>query len=646
MKNTYRLLELKIFLYRIFLTYIFYFIARALFVLYNNDLIQIDGIGTFFNIAFYGLAFDTSAIIYLNLLFILGSILPLFINTKARFQKVLFFLYFTPNLIGYALNFVDFAYYRFNMSRSTIAVKEVLENEQNKRELFFHFLAAYWHVFVLFIIFSVLWIYLYKKVKLQDLPIIKKPPYLIASLVFILTIPVLCIGGIRGDFKHSTRPITLIDASRHVKNPIHADAVLNTPFAFIRTINKNAFKKVHFVNDTVVLKTIKPIKQYTKDSLNLDKPNVVILIVESYGREYIGAFNEHLNISNYKSYTPFLDSLATKSLIFPNSFANGRKSIHGMSSVLSGIPSFEVAFTSSSHANQKISSIVSELNSIGYDTSFFHGAPNGSMGFLGYSTILGFDHYYGKTEYNNNDDYDGIWGIWDEPFLQFMKKELDQKKTPFMATVFTVTSHDPFKVPEKYNNTFKDGDVPMHKCVSYTDFSLKRFFEEAKKEPWFNNTIFVLTADHPNQIYYEEYRKTMNRFAVPIMIYTPNGNYIGKDFSLAQQIDIYPTILDMIGHEKPFRSWGRSLLNTTDIPPYVMTHNGTAYHFIQGDYICVFDGEKATGFFSIEDKALTNNLINKKNKEMENVEIQCKAFIQDYMNRILDRSLAEENIFK
>ena len=162
------------------------------------------------------------------------------------------------------------------------------------------------------------------------------------------------------------------------------------------------------------------------------KPNVVVFIVESFGREYIGAFNKNAKIPNYKSHAPFLDSLSQHSLIFTNAYANGRQSIHGMSSVLAGIPSFKDAFTSSPYPKQKIESLVSTLQSEGYDTSFFHGAPNGSMGFLGFGNILGYNHYYGKTEYNNDEDFDGVWGIWDEPFFQFFSKTLTTKKQPFM----------------------------------------------------------------------------------------------------------------------------------------------------------------------------------------------------------------------
>ena len=312
----------------------------------------------------------------------------------------------------------------------------------------------------------------------------------------------LMIGGIRGDFKKSTRPINLVDANRHTTKIQHADFVLNTPFAIIRTFNKKTFKKVVYdLPKSVVDSLVQPIKTYKKTIPN--KPNVVVFITESYSREYMGAFNDPKKIKDYVGYTPFLDSLATKSLIFNNAFANGRKSIHGMSSVLAGIPSFKDAFTSSPYANQDMESVVSILNDEGYDTSFFHGAPNGSMGFLGFSNILGFDNYYGKTEFNNDLLFDGVWGIWDAQFFQFTKEVLDAKTTPFFSTIFTVTSHEPYIVPKEFEGVFPKGTLPMHQCVGYTDFAFKQFFEAAKKEPWFENTIFIITADHTNQIYYK-----------------------------------------------------------------------------------------------------------------------------------------------
>lgn len=636
-----RINEYKVMILRLLLAYFFYFIARLLFVLYNFSVLDVSSISEFFSLCYHGLIFDTAAIFYLNSLFVLLSMFPLGINTKQYYQKLLFYIYFFFNLIGYATNFIDFGYYKFIYNRTTISEWAVVKNEHNIVQMFLRFAYSYWHIFLLFIVLSFAWIYLYKKIRFKSTPY-KKPMvfYISTSIASLLIMLTLMVAGIRGgDLKKSTRPINLVDANRYVKKIQHADVILNTPFAIIRTFGIKKFQKVNYqISNSETQNLIQPIKTYTPKSDS--KPNIVLFITESYGREYMGAFNKHKNIPDYQSFTPFLDSLANHSLIFSNAFTNGRKSIHGMSSVLAGIPSFVDAYTSSPYAKQPVESLVSTLNSMGYDTSFFHGAPNGSMGFLGFSNILEFDHYYGKTEFNDDTKFDGSWGIWDEPFFQFMKTTLDTKESPFLATIFTVSSHEPYAIPEKYKEKFPKGSIPMHKCVEYTDFAFQQFFEAAKKEPWFENTIFVITADHCNQVYFDEYRKDINRYAVPIMFYDPKGNYVGEHTDLAQQIDIYPTILQMAGYDKPFRSWGRSLIDETQqTEPFVINHDGVFYRYSKGNYICIFDGEKAIGFYDIDDLSLSQNLIANTNEEMIQIEKSCKAFIKDYFDRIIDKNL-------
>ncbi|MEY2693482.1 MAG: hypothetical protein RIT03_1874 [Bacteroidota bacterium] len=639
MKKHLRLNEYKVLGYRIALAYVFYFIARVLFYWFNANLLKVNSLTDFFALSYYGLAFDTTAILYVNLLFILGSVLPLYNNTTQRYQKGLFYLYFGTNLLAYATNFIDFIYYQYTYARTTIVALNVVEHETNKTTLFLSFLVDFWYVFVLFFLVSFLWIYLYKKVTVPYERPLKKPHYFGFSVVSFLLVVALIIGGIRGgDFSKATRPINILDASKHVKNQVHADVVLNTPFAIIRTLFSNSFIKTKYagVTDAVIAQKVQPIKQYHNNPPT--KPNIVVFILESYGREYSGAFNGNLKIPGYKSHTPFIDSLAQHSLIFRNAYANGRQSIHGMSSILAGIPSFKDAFTSSPYPKQKIESLVSTLEGIGYQTSFFHGAANGSMGFQGFGNILGIDAYYGRTEFNDDSQFDGFWGIWDEPFFQFMKRTIDTQKTPFFSTIFTVSSHEPYIIPEKYKSRFKEGELVMHKCVEYTDYALQQFFKSAKKEPWFVNTIFVFVADHGNQTYYKEYQKPIQRFAVPILFYKPNSELVGVNDDWAQQIDIYPTLLDMIGYPKPFRSWGRSLFDKTT-EPFVINSTGTIYQYAQGNYICTFDGQKVLGFYAKNDKGLTHNLMGKRTPEMNELELHCKAFIQDYMQRIVDKKM-------
>ena len=635
-----RLQEYKVFFYRLFLAYAFYFIARILFYLYNDDLMQVESFSEAINICYRGLGFDTTAIIYVNALFILMSFLPLFVNTKPKFQKVLLWVYFVPNLIAYATNYVDFIYYKYTYTRLTTASLESIQHESNGSGLFFAFLKDYWHVFALYFIMAFLWVKLYKRVKVEESFVANKLRYALSSLVVLAVVAILAVGGIRGDFKHSTRPINMVDAGRHVDKVEHANMVLNTPFSIIRTLNKNYFKERKGVSQAEIEDTFKPIKQYDREVEK--RPNVVVLIVESFSREFIGAFNKHLPIEGYKSYTPFVDSLATKSLIFPNTYANGRKSIHAMSSVLAGIPSFKVAYTSSPYSNRKITSAVSGLNDLGYDTSFFHGAPNGSMGFLGFGNILGFDHYYGKDEYNNDADFDGLWGIWDEPFLSYVSDELSKKQEPFMGTVITLSSHSPYEVPAQYKDTFTEGDIVMHKCIEYTDHALKKFFEKAKKEPWYENTVFIITADHCNLIHYDYYKLSVNRFAVPMLIFSPNEAFKGVDYSLAQQIDIYPTILDAAGYKKPFRSWGRSLLRQPEKEPFVITHTGSNYVFMKDDLICSFDDEKVLGVYEGKDLGLKQRVGDLKQKKAAKIKREAMGIVQDYMNRIVQNKLNAE----
>src|SRR5690606_8681897 len=103
---------------------------------------------------------------------------------------------------------------------------------------------------------------------------------------------------------------------------------------------------------------------------------------------------------------------------------------------------------------------------------------------------------YGKKEYKNDADYDGIWGIWHEPFLQFMADKLDEMPQPFFASFFSLSSHHPFKVPAKYKGKFPAGPLPVHEPVGYTDYAMKQCFVKASETEWYRNTLFVRVADH------------------------------------------------------------------------------------------------------------------------------------------------------
>ena len=635
-----RLQSYKTLFLRISLAYIFYFFARVLFYFYNSNMIIIESLQEFFYLCFIGLTFDTSAILYANALFILISLIPFKNFTNEKFQYRIMILYFSTNLIAYSTNFFDFIYYRFSQSRLTTRVFDILENETNKMALAGSFIYNYWHVFIFFFLLVYVWIYLYKKITIIHTKPIYDLKFYIFSTFSSLLIVFICVIGVRGGIGNATRPINMVDAHRFVKKGIHADFVLNSPFSFIRTFNKNFFKKKNFMDPLKVNQILSPVKK-VNDSI-YSQPNVMILVMESFGREYIGAFNKNRNIENYVSYTPFLDSLSNNSMIFTNAFANGRQSIEALPSILASVPSFKIPFTSSPYANQEIQSLVSVFNEKGYTTSFFHGAPNGSMGFLGLSNILGFNNYFGKNEFNDNSLYDGFWGIWDEPFLQYVNNTTSKLKEPFFSTYFSLSSHEPFYVPKEYEGVFPMGDVQMHQVIGYSDNALRKFFESAKKEPWFENTIFIITADHTNQFWYPYYSAPVNRFSIPVLFYHPNNSLKGENDVLMQQMDIFPSLIDLLGYDKSLNTWGRSVFSGLG-QPFSINYSGTVYHFSMNKFTLVFDGNEVIGVYDIDDYWLENNIINDKTIDFNKEEIYLKAFIQDYMDRIIDKKL---NYFK
>ena len=155
-------------------------VVRVLFFAYNYKLIKINSISDFIKYAYYGLAFDTTAILYANALFIIFSVLPLVINTKKGYQRFLFYLYFITNFIAFSTNFIDFIYYKYSFNRSTRASLDTVSNESNKTNLFLGFIVNYWHVFALFFLCAIVWVYLYKKVKIhENLPKISVPYFLL-----------------------------------------------------------------------------------------------------------------------------------------------------------------------------------------------------------------------------------------------------------------------------------------------------------------------------------------------------------------------------------------------------------------------------------------------------------------------------------
>ena len=645
------------FLLNLIIIYIAYGICRVAFVMENWGLFASDFQWSSVPEMLHGAwMFDTSAILYTNVLYALLMLIPLHYKEMRGWQMTAKWIFIIVNGVCIAANLADCVYFKYTMRRTTNTVFSEFSNEGNIGSIIGVEFLRHWYLVLLFVVMILaMWKCYFGGGSKNTLRRTSMPQgkgllryYIIQTLCFAIFIP-LCICGMRGGATTAVRPITISNANQYVAHPQEAGIVLNTPFSLIRTIGKKVFEIPEYMSEQEMNALYSPVIIPNSSSLipNSSNKNVVILIVESFGREYIGGYNKWLDGGKYKGYTPFVDSLMQHSQTFLYSYCNGRKSIDGMPSILSGIPMFIEPFFLTPASMNDVSGIAGELKNKGYYSAFFHGADNGSMGFEAFARKTGFTDYFGRTEYNadkrfdGDKDFDGMWAIWDEPFLQFFATKMSEFKQPFVSAVFTASSHHPYKVPEEYKDIYKEEGIVIHKCIRYTDNAIRRFFDKAKTQPWYKNTLFVITSDHTNLSDHAYYQTDLGGFCSPIIFFDPSGDMKpGMRDAIAQQIDIMPTVLSYLGYDRKYVAFGCDLLTTKDEDTWAVNYINGIYQYVKGDWLLQFDGHKAKALYRFRtDLLLKENLLSKEPKIAADMERQVKAIIQSYMTRMVNNQL-------
>ena len=629
--------EYLVLLYRFTILMAFYSFCRILFYLFNPASFPKVTFSSFLTIMKGGLMFDVSALLYLNAVYMLLFILPFQFKFNYWYQKFLKWLFMVVNGAGIAFNLIDLIYYRYILKRTTASAFDIAAFDAGNSKLIMRFFYDFWYIPVILIILLVLLSFLYSLLKPKSFRFRQPWVYSVSGIPVIMLLLALSIIGMRGGWRHSTRPINMNNAGAFVNAPEEMALVQNTPFCIFRTWGKNAFvHKTYFASEEELNQIYTPV--HVPDNIGpARKDNVVIIILESFSRAFVGSLNPQFDDPRDRSYTPFLDSLISESLVFSNAFANGRKSIDAIPSVTASIPALVVPYVISERSGNTINSLASLLSVQGYQSAFFHGAPNGSMGFDAFTRIAGFQKYFGRNEYGNEADFDGIWGIWDEPFMQYFAHGMNKMKEPFYTTLFSVSSHHPYDLPEKYKGKFPEGRIPLNKCIRYTDHSLQKFFDTARKMPWFKNTLFVITADHAVDSDIKEYYTSVNRFAIPMLFCKADGSLKGVDTGLAEQIDIMPTILGYLNYPHPYIAFGINLFDPSK-RRFAINFIEESYQFLSGDYAFYMTDDKLNAIYNRkEDPELRKNLLGTIDIPEEQ-QLQ-KAIIQQFNNRMAENRM-------
>ena len=628
-----------------------YMLSRWVFFYMNKSSFPDVTFEDMMTICLGGLRFDISALCYLNMLCITLQFLPIKVRDTVWYQRIVKTLFIVINALGIAVNAADIVYFEFGGRRTTFTIFSEFGGESNLGTIFLNSITNYWEVWLFGIAMIAIIAFLYYNPIKQDRPASSYPAnkiyYSLHTVIFIIA-GILVAGGARGGLKLKMHPLRQDSAELYCKKPLEAAIVLNTPFTLITTAHKTGYKDPGFFAKEELDNIFNPIRNLHPKGGEMNRMNVVVFIMESFSMEYTGFFNKDKDGGNYQGYTPFLDSLLSKSYSFEYGFANGMRSVDCMPASFAGIPRYLDPFCYFIYSNNALQGLPAMLGQEGYTTAFFHGAPNTTLGFKSFTNSIGFETYYGMDEYDNDKDFDGTWAIFDEPYLKYFAKESDRianEGQPFLLTVFTASSHEPFTIPDEHKGTFTRGDIPMHKSISYADYSIQQYFEMVKDKPWFNNTLFVFTADHCGVSYREDYNNEMGRFLIPIFFYTPGCQLpvMCDTKRLIQQTDITPTLLGLLNYQKPFFSFGKDVFdNSENYVNYVFNdRNGNSMYYLD-DLMIEYSGNQLIGIYEYKnDFSLKNNLIEKKEQfsQLPFMQQQMEAILQQYITRMEDNKL-------
>ncbi len=641
--------SLTVLLLRLLIVYVAFMLCRIAFYYFNNNLIDPVQGSSFLSLLRGSLMFDTVSIIYVNLLFLFMSLVPFRFREKKAYKKALLWVFMVTNGIGLLINVADIFYYPFKQARIVLGDFFLL-GEDAFIPLLADFVTDYWYGFIFYSLLLVILYLGYKQVgnvKKTGKEQGKKRYYAVNTAYFAL-MGVVVIFFVRGaTFSAASFPIGMNDAFLYTDNPTHTSFILSNPFCFIRTISKSKDAPQLKYFDEGIAQTIFPTTHTPVDSLAFDidrNTNVFVIILESFGKAHIKSLSDQFK-PGQETNTPFLDSLFQQGYLFTNGHQNGYRSIDALPAIWASIPSFKEHFLSLPNSVAPYYALPACMNEMGYDTAFFHGAVKESMGFVSFGKNTGIKNFYSREEYedeNGTEDFDGKWGIWDHKFMPFVHKKLNRMGSadkPFFATFFTLSSHHPYKIPPGIPKKFSEGTMPIHRAIKYSDYSLSLFFKGIEKEPWYKNTLFIITADHSSGADSEKFSKAPHDYTIPIFFFKPGSTMRAKDDKIMQHIDIMPTLLGMLDYDKPYFAFGNDHFDTKAAKDhFAINFSNSAFNFTTDSYYYMFNEKDIISKIDYRKDPLgKNNLIGSKTKHDDEQIKKFKAFVQEYYSHLHKR---------
>ncbi len=539
--------RLRIFIKIIGLLLAAYLLLRLVFIITYSP----GGIGVLATdpaILYWGLRLDLTAIIIINLPF---AIFYLFIAPSLSHRagtKIAKWLFIPVNLAFLAINTIDLAYYHFNSRRSTIdLVYAFTESLGSFAGLF----ARYWFMVVLFIIAAYLFIRISGQLLKNAFPLRdRKLTYYVTAVSMLLFVMLMA----RGLGSRPIGPSTPLLYFHPSLQPAVNNSTLNFLYSAFRF--KTKLERKSFFSPAALDSTFSIRRQYVQLKPMMKK-NVVIFLLESMNESFFQP-------GPGRAYTPFLDSIRAVSTVCVNAYQNGHESVKGALATLASLPPFtEEPMFISNYSSVPFNGIGTLLERQGYTTNFFLGAEHDHFNFAKLCRMTGIRNYYSRDDVDMPFEDDGHWGIYDEYFFDFFSRKSATVAQPFLSVLYNISTHPPFSIPPSRKKEFSiDGQDEQKNSVSYMDDCFRRLFGRIGGEAWFGNTVFLFIADHSLPPYTEERSALYSSLRIPFFIHDPAAP-IGRSINrTVQQLDLVPTVMDLLHYPKPFMSFGNSVYDS------------------------------------------------------------------------------------
>ena len=616
-------------LWRTVLLFVVLMLCRVAFTLYNLEIFGSFEWDEIPKLIYGGIRFDIISFCYAFCLWIIFSLFPLRIREKRWYSNALYWYYVVVGFICVAINISDTIYFRYTQKRFT-AEEVLFADNSNSAQLIVKFAVENLHLVLFGVALVELLAWGYRR-KIQPVTLFKRWHFYIANTAVLGLTLLLCVAGIRGGLSRMARPTAIPYSLKFAKSSDKANIVLSNPFCILRTIGDDEVRVPQYF-ETEELNSIYTPYHYPAADNNFSARNVVIIVTESISAENSAYLcPEIYENREQKGYTPFLDSLMQSGFTFRRMYANGKRSIQALPTIWGSIPSLATPFVLMPQSLGESRPLPMLLKERGYSTAFFCGSERGSMGFDAYAISAGFENCLSKENYeksHGHNDFDGYWGIWDDKFLSFMGEQIDNLQEPFLASIFTISSHHPFVLPDEWRERLPKGENNIQPCAAYLDAAIEKFFEGNRNKSWFNNTVFLFVSDHVSCEYYAPQTSVSpGDFHILGAIYTPDGSLRGETFEPTSQMDVMPTLLGILGYDAPYFAYGRDALKSCENPITIVYDNG-AYKAFSAEYIYIFTDDAIREVYHISDIARQNNLV--ATHYSADIERRIKAYIQQY----------------